>query len=577
MKNQLNTVRADIIRPLLTATLVLATAFTLGCGEHTWEDFTSCLDDDEKDIFDCSLGVFEDVLIGPSSSSEKEISSSSEENERNDIDINDDTTPSSNSQGTAVVGPLLKTQWGRGEVFESMLPMKSRFGCFGRAVAQIMAFHKYPNRGSGHSEPYTTSYNVEVPSVNFDAVYFDWDNMLNKYKNTNATEKQQNAVAALFYYVGIAIKANFGVDGVGGSCCASGGGVVSGLTTYLGYDKSVQRIYRKYYDDSAWEAIIKEQLNSGLPIFYHGVNSDGTSDHAFVIDGYDNTGKFHINWGWNGSYDGYYSLNALNPDNYDFNHNNYILINIKPDKGGVESFAMALDSFSVAKTTITQNELLIVNAGINKQSDSPFDGQTGVALVDSRGNIAAVIGSVKLGSKYSINSVVPETVNPGQYSLRVATRPTGGEWKIVTAYNRDKKVPNAFDFTVLKEIGAKGGGYGLALTEFTTERNSVNIAEAFKVSMKLKNIDEERYPGGKFGVALVDNSGNIVEVINSYDVSGLDAGYTRSVGLNCKVPSTVSSGQYRLRIVVKPSSNDEWRVATMAVDGVPTAVDFAVK
>jgi len=47
--------------------------------------------------------------------------------------------------------------------------------------------------------------------------------------------------------------------------------------------------------------------------------------------------------------------------------------------------------------------------------------------------------------------------------------------------------------------------------------------------------------------------------------------------INCKVPDTVQPGQYKLRTVVKPIDNDEWRIATLAFDGVPTAVDFTVK
>ena len=35
--------------------------------------------------------------------------------------------------------------------------------------------------------------------------------------------------------------------------------------------------------------------------------------HAFVCDGYDGNGYFHINWGWGGQSDGYFKLSILNP------------------------------------------------------------------------------------------------------------------------------------------------------------------------------------------------------------------------------------------------------------------------
>lgn len=44
----------------------------------------------------------------------------------------------------------------------------------------------------------------------------------------------------------------------------------------------------------------------------------GESDkegHSFVCDGYDGNGFFHINWGWDGKSDNYFSLSVLNPYN----------------------------------------------------------------------------------------------------------------------------------------------------------------------------------------------------------------------------------------------------------------------
>lgn len=55
------------------------------------------------------------------------------------------------------------------------------------------------------------------------------------------------------------------------------------------------------------------ELREGRPVLYSGFGSgDG---HAFVIDGYDGSGMFHVNWGWGGSRDEYYVLSVLNPYN----------------------------------------------------------------------------------------------------------------------------------------------------------------------------------------------------------------------------------------------------------------------
>ncbi|MBQ5377748.1 MAG: C10 family peptidase, partial [Prevotella sp.] len=52
-------------------------------------------------------------------------------------------------------------------------------------------------------------------------------------------------------------------------------------------------------------------LDAGRPLQYGGQDPNGDSGHAFVCDGYNSDDYFHFNWGWAGSYNGYFSLNNL--------------------------------------------------------------------------------------------------------------------------------------------------------------------------------------------------------------------------------------------------------------------------
>ena len=56
---------------------------------------------------------------------------------------------------------------------------------------------------------------------------------------------------------------------------------------------------------------MKDELNNSRPIQYAGYGGGG--GHTWVCDGYDSNDFFHMNWGWGGAYDGYFSLNSLNP------------------------------------------------------------------------------------------------------------------------------------------------------------------------------------------------------------------------------------------------------------------------
>ena len=471
------------------------------------------------------------------------------------------------------VEPLLKTKWGQGTPYNSMYPVNGDgdhppTNCVMTAVAQIMKYYNHPKQGSGQSEPFT--YNgVAYPSVNLN-VNYEWGNMLNTYTNS-ATMQQRNAVATLMYHVRSGLRP--GID------------IHEAMTTYFGYDRSIQKLYRRYYNDTEWEAIIREQLDSNLPIAYSG---NGSASHEFVIDGYDNNGKFHINWGWNGSNDGWYSLNALNPGNYDFNDNNDMFINIKPDKGGTPTpYEFALNSFTVSKTSVQQNELFTVTS--QTRNLSTFDifpgGQYGAALVDNNDKVVIVIGSTTASERrpqtnsatFTLNCYVPGLIQPKQYKLKMVARPVDGEWKIITRSAVRENVPNVINFTITAGSAALEGGYGLGLMNFSSSITTISKNEAFTVNYRFRNMGSEQFTGGESGAALVNDNGIIIAFAGTISAGSHSAGSNGSQReLNCKIPDEVSQGQYQLRIIVRTTGN-EWRIATDSYQGSPTSIDFTVQ
>jgi hypothetical protein len=536
----------------ILAVLAAALLFLVSCGKHSFED------------------VFDDIFGNSSSSS-------------------------GNGTVPGVVGPLIQTQWAQRSPFNDLFPMvdasqgfsvdntgRAITNCSNTAMAQIMEFHRHPARGSGSSTLITIHPQaVSVPAVNLD-VTFDWDNMLRTYPNANSgTERERNAVATLLYHLAAASGANNRSN-------------IQALINNFGYDRSIQRLERKFYTDAQWEAIIRQQLDLGLPVYYWGCAADGNASraHAFIVDGYDDSGRFHINMGWSGRDDGWYFLNNINPRDYDFNHEQIMIINIRPDAGSTGSNDMALISFAVAKTTVTQNEALTISFRPRSSGFFP-GGQFGAALVDNNGNIVEVIGvmnrsELRPGTAWTLaydplvfNTFVPETVSPGQYRLQIVSRITNGEWKIITASDLTAGVPNAINLTVTAETGARGGGHGISLNSLTVSSTAATRNTPFTVSVRPQNTGSNDFPGGQLGAALVDNNGNIVEVIGTRNLSALTPGrgwFERNdpLVINCSVPNTVPPGQYRLRIVVRPTDG-EWRLATLSLPEVPNSIDFTVE
>jgi len=108
--------------------------------------------------------------------------------------------------------------------------------------------------------------------------------------------------------------------------------VVSALETYFDYDTNAYYDYKSSHSNTVWENMIRSNLDDGYPLQYRG---SGTGGHSFNLDGYEDldTSHFHFNWGWSGSYNGYFYLSSLNPGSYNFTTDQAAIFDIFPSSG----------------------------------------------------------------------------------------------------------------------------------------------------------------------------------------------------------------------------------------------------
>ena len=233
-----------------------------------------------------------------------------------------------------MVPAMLTTRWNQSPLYNYYCPAGCPAGCVATAMAQVMKFWNHPVKGEW-SHSYYTSYGTL--SANFDSTYYDWDNMPNSL-SSSSTMDQIHAVALLSYHAGVAVEMNYGTDGSGASMIGNGYGpsAVSALKNYFGYSNTTHGIYKYNYTDNEWVYMLKTELDQGRPILYAGY--DNSAGHAFVFDGYNSSSQFHVNWGWGGSYNGFYSMGALNPGgggvgtntSNTFNSTNQAIFGIEP-------------------------------------------------------------------------------------------------------------------------------------------------------------------------------------------------------------------------------------------------------
>lgn len=209
----------------------------------------------------------------------------------------------------AAISPLIKTEWNQDGPYNTRCPAvgkeKSVTGCTATATAQIMKYHEWPQDKCSKIPGFTT----ETKKFKLSALSpttFRWDQMANYYSKQEK-DGVGDAVAELMRYCGQALKSDYTLENTGAYIYDA----TYALQEYFDYDQNIEHKYLYFHTISEWESIIYEELKANRPVL-HGGNSFG-GGHAFVCDGYDGDGMFHINWGWGGAYDGFFKLTLLNP------------------------------------------------------------------------------------------------------------------------------------------------------------------------------------------------------------------------------------------------------------------------
>lgn len=249
---------------------------------------------------------------------------------------------------TSAVAPLLgNIEWDQTSPYNNMCPKYDSVhvaatGCVATAMAQVMAYYKYPKQLKADIPGYVNRWNgipMEIPTITREEGVYDWDNMLPKYnKEANATQQQKDAVAKLMYHCGAAVQMNYGPESAASVSATK-------LAKYFGYDADLMMdLNRSTFSLDKWMQIIDTELAAGRPVLYSGQASDG--GHQFICDGKDGEGLYHINWGWSGSQNGYFDLSLLNPEKggtgsgsstEGYNRLCSMTIGIAPDNGVVDA------------------------------------------------------------------------------------------------------------------------------------------------------------------------------------------------------------------------------------------------
>lgn len=129
----------------------------------------------------------------------------------------------------------------------------------------------------------------------------------------------------LLYHCGVAIESDYGPLATSSYIYD----VNYAMSSYFGFITDGIK-WKSSYTSNDWINLLKADIDAGRPIFYQGENSQGTTAHAWVIDGYKTTNEFHCNWGWGGSYNSWFYLTALNPGSSNYTYVQGAILGTRP-------------------------------------------------------------------------------------------------------------------------------------------------------------------------------------------------------------------------------------------------------
>lgn len=377
---------------------------------------------------------------------------------------------------TSAVAPLLgNIEWDQTSPYNNMCPRYDSVhvaatGCVATAMAQVMAYYKYPKQLKADIPGYVNRWNgipMEIPTITREEGVYDWDNMLPKYnKEANATQQQKDAVAKLMYHCGAAVQMNYGPESAASVSASK-------LAKYFGYDADLMMdLNRSTFSLDKWMQIIDTELAAGRPVLYSGQASDG--GHQFICDGKDGEGLYHINWGWSGSQNGYFDLSLLNPEKggtgsgsstEGYNRLCSMTIGIAPDNGVVDApLATVPDikamNYGFLDTTTKDHRLnpdeafdFWLDYGLGNQTYQAFSGYAALGILQKDGSYRIVSQKAPINvrpipgegmiSIVDVNFHVTDAFEVGTVTLCPLYSKDGENWTLCD-------VPSSFPSVMLK-------------------------------------------------------------------------------------------------------------------------------
>ena len=415
--------------------------------------------------------------------------------------------------------------------------------------------------------------------------------MRNQYRNyPTSDELGEDAVALLMSDVGIATYMQY--------------------TPYLSgaQNESAEKALRENFDYTtafvsrsdeglpAFTDIVRQELINGFPVYLSGSQRGGRGGHAWVTDGFNEQGLFHMNFGWGGQGDAYFSLSTLSvaqsgnefggkPMTFSYG---LIAILAHPNKSNTKPIDSALLA-STPKLKFNIGGSLKLPRGSGKtfavgympavemnefnNYGKPFKGDIGVGIFDMNGKRITVCPSddhaiggytKRVYGQYSNGEMGRDYTNPQTVKIKVnLTKLANGYYQLLPMCAPLEKNGRWGEWIHMRQAPRMVIEIGNGKVRIV-EEDSINAGfqlteQPSKLWLKPGNEETIHIPirnkgGLGFGyyakLQLLDAKGNVAFETQRTKPMELDGFRTTWMPFTISVPSTLKEGKYRMKLVV---------------------------
>ena len=529
--------------------------------------------------------------------------------------VGKDEARSFDYQPRYVVAPLLRSKWNQDHPYSLYTPtyketdgdeQHSFAGCVAVAVAQLMYYHQWPAQGHGEK------YHYKLGKRDFSASHYRWNDMRPSYgdneryigsgKNRRVRPDDDpmfTSVAELMRDLGAAVSMNYQPA----ASSSNSELAASALQTYFDYD-ATDALYTSRLGINKTEQLITEELIGGFPVYISGMTkSGGNYGHAWVIDGIDANGRFHMNFGWGGQSDGYYSLRHIAPGQsgaefsgkqVNFSRSVQIILahpkrtgtaplpaDVKQSEPQLSGHATTfLRLHGVQGMKLARKKSIDVDlAGFINNSGTLFSGDYGYGLYNEQGQLLRIYPS-KYHREGGFTKVkYPGAMVDGQYideehtetdRLEITGLPSGiyalrpmsaylskeGKWSPWVVMQEAATLGLCLTDSEVEVIEEDGLNRGFQIME-PLQQTSVCAGDQLRLPLVLKNLMGTT-PSTKITLLLYDKANKLVEGFQVADPVEVEFQpmETQLLHLPLTLPESIPAGHYRLALEVKKAQEE---------------------